>query len=82
MLRTELEEMRAQLSQTQQQTNGHCRASQVFDGHPPPMAVPPPHGPFAHPHYATSSEQPRTLPPLINGSSAPMQGIQFTDERR
>ncbi|KAL4799919.1 hypothetical protein BDV19DRAFT_201128 [Aspergillus venezuelensis] len=86
LLRQELEEMRNQLEQ--QQPNGQHRPSSIFEHH----AIPPTNGQAhsAHPPMFSSynagpgmgHEQPRTLPPLMNGSMAPMQGVQYTDDRR
>ncbi|KAJ5818876.1 hypothetical protein N7474_004467 [Penicillium riverlandense] len=80
-LRTENEELRAQLNQ-----NGPSRPSSIFEHHQ--MATTPTNG-QAHPPVFSGfgngsgvQDQPRTLPPLMNGSVAPMQGIQYTDERR
>ncbi|KAK2820006.1 hypothetical protein FQN49_007816, partial [Arthroderma sp. PD_2] len=47
----------------------------------------PAHGHYSPPSNVTptslgSPDPSRTLPPLMNGSMAPMQGVQYTDERR
>ncbi|ODM21392.1 hypothetical protein SI65_02235 [Aspergillus cristatus] len=85
LLRTEVEDLRAQLNQQQ---NGHARTQSMYEPHS--MAGPHTnghghgHGPvFTHYNHGPiiTREQPRTLPPLMNGSSA-MQGVQYTDERR
>lgn len=92
LLRTEVEDLRAQLNQQQ---NGHARTQSMYEPH----SIPGPHtnghghghshghghghGPVFHYNHGPviTHEQPRTLPPLMNGSSA-MQGVQYTDERR
>ncbi|KAL4927067.1 putative HLH transcription factor (Hpa3) [Aspergillus undulatus] len=83
LLQHEIEEMRKQFNQ--QQPNGQPRPS-IFEHH----AIPPPTNGQAHPPVFTNynagpamgQEQPRTLPPLMNGSVAPMQGVQYTDNSR
>ncbi|EZF70923.1 hypothetical protein H105_06838 [Trichophyton soudanense CBS 452.61] len=71
------------------QTHGHVQPHHSHCAHHPQLpAAPPP----AHSHFSPSSnvtptthaspDPSRTLPPLMNGSLAPMQGVQYTDERR
>lgn len=81
-MRTQIEELQAQLNQ--QQANGPSRPASIFEHHP--MSVTPTNGQSQGPVFGGfgngAQEQARTLPPLMNGSVAPMQGIQYTDERR
>lgn len=92
VLRTEVEELRAQLSQQhqqQQQANGQARPQPAFDSHSiagqPAQTNGQSQAPV-FPGYAAGSTMPqdqaRTLPPLVNGSVAPMQGVQYIEERR
>ncbi|KAL4920801.1 hypothetical protein BDW62DRAFT_164297 [Aspergillus aurantiobrunneus] len=83
LLHQEIDELRSQLNQ--QQSTGQPRPPHLFEHRQMP-APPNGHAPgplFAGYNTATGAhEQPRTLPPLLNGSIAPMQGVQYTDDRR
>jgi hypothetical protein len=77
VLRVENEELRAQ------QANGQTRP---FDHHAmPAQSNGQAHGPIFSGYNAgpgMHQDQPRTLPPIMGGSAAPMQGIQYSDDRR
>ncbi|OKL58674.1 hypothetical protein UA08_06029 [Talaromyces atroroseus] len=83
-LQREVQELRAQLGG--QQVNGKSRQQNMYDPHPMASSSQSNGSPQSttYPTYASGMavEQPRTLPPLINGSVAAMQGIQYTEERR
>lgn len=78
-MQTQIEELRAQLNRQHQQTQ--------LNGPAPPQQAP-----IFGNHYAGAQPQQqdpaRTLPPLMNGVGAaapplgPMQGVQYSDERR
>lgn len=84
-LQREIQELRAQLG-GQQQVNGQSRQQSMYEPHSMASSSQPNGSPqtTTYPTYASGMavEQPRTLPPLINGSVAAMQGIQYTEERR
>ncbi|KAJ5900062.1 hypothetical protein N7495_004806 [Penicillium taxi] len=76
LLRTENDELRAQLNQ------GPSRPTSIFEHHS--MSATPTNGQNQFSGFSSgpvSQDQPRTLPPLMNGSVA-MQGIQYTNEQR
>ncbi|KAJ9314308.1 transcriptional regulator family: Helix-loop-helix [Paecilomyces variotii] len=79
VLRTEVDELRTQLSQ--QQANGQSRQQSMYDHHSihgaPPQTNGQVQGPNMFPNYGgpnMAQDQVRTLPSLMNGSVAPMQG--------
>jgi hypothetical protein len=76
VMQSEMDEMRAQLNQ---QANGASRPLSMFEHHMNSNQVNG-QGPVFSGFGNGAQEQPRTLPPLMNGSSAPMQGIEY--ERR
>ncbi|CAG8244040.1 unnamed protein product [Penicillium nalgiovense] len=78
VMQSEMDEMRAQLNQ---QANGVSRPPSIFEHHQMGSNQVNGQGPvFSGFGNGVTQEQPRTLPPLMNGSSAPMQGIEY--ERR
>ncbi|KAF3020823.1 hypothetical protein E8E15_006517 [Penicillium rubens] len=78
VMQSEMDEMRAQLNQ---QANGVSRPPSIFEHHQMSSNQVNGQGPvFNGFGNGVTPEQPRTLPPLMNGSSAPMQGIEY--ERR
>ncbi|KAL1998310.1 hypothetical protein VTN02DRAFT_6430 [Thermoascus thermophilus] len=88
VLRTEVEELRAQLSQ-QQQANGQSRQQSVYEHRAMSGAPPQPNGQSQGPVYvnyaagsAMPQDQARTLPPIMNGSMESMQGVQYSEDRR
>ncbi|OJJ58001.1 hypothetical protein ASPSYDRAFT_153430, partial [Aspergillus sydowii CBS 593.65] len=82
MMRREIDELR----HNSQQSNGQHRPPTIYEN----QQMPAPtngqtHGPMFSGYNGgpgMGQEQPRTLPPLINGSAAPMQGVQYTDDHR
>ncbi|KAJ5463734.1 hypothetical protein N7475_008678 [Penicillium sp. IBT 31633x] len=80
VMQSEMDELRAQLNQ---QANA-SRPPSIFDHHPmnSNQVNGQPQGPVfgGFGNGSVGPEQPRTLPPLMNGSVAPMQGIEY--ERR
>lgn len=83
-LQREVQELRSQLGGSQ--VNGQSRQQNMFEHHSMGSSSQPNGSPqtSTYPTYASgiAVEQPRTLPPLINGSVAAMQGVQYTEERR
>lgn len=79
VMKTEIEELRAQLNQ--QQAN-QSRPSSMFASRINGHGQGPVFTNYAAPSTCMTQDQPRTLPPLVNGSVAPMQGVQYTEERR
>jgi hypothetical protein len=77
-LQREIQELRAQLGGQQ------AGQTRLYESHS--MNGPQSNGaqPGSYPTYASGMavDQPRTLPPLINGSVAAMQGVQYTEVRR
>ena len=77
VMQSEIDEMRAQLNQ---QANA-SRPPSIFEHHQMSSNQVNGQGPvFSGFGNGVTQEQPRTLPPLMNGSSAAMQGIEY--ERR
>lgn len=77
VMQSEMDEMRAQLNQ---QANA-SRPPSIFEHHQMSSNQVNGQGPvFSGFGNGVTQEQPRTLPPLMNGSSAAMQGIEY--ERR
>ena len=90
-LRSELDDLR---SKVEQQQRGQPLQQPLYDQHPPPTAstvgpsnsAPRPAPVFTNRYppgpVAPPQDQARTLPPLMNGALAPMQGVQYTEEGR
>ncbi|KAK2764523.1 hypothetical protein FQN54_009218 [Arachnomyces sp. PD_36] len=94
-LRSELDDLRNKVDQ--QQRGQPMQQQPLYDPHPPPTASTvqqssqpqqPRQPPVFPNHYANGpvappqQDQARTLPPLMNGALAPMQGVQYTEEGR
>lgn len=76
MLRREMEDMRNQLGLHGQ------RPAAVYEQSIPAPPNGQPHAPVYGYNGPPMQEQPRTLPSIVNTSVAPMQGVQYTDDRR
>lgn len=94
-LRSELDDLRAKVEQ--QQRGQQPMQQPLYDHHPPPTASTvqqnsqpqqPQQAPVFSNRYPSGpvgppqQDQGRTLPPLMNGALAPMQGVQYTEENR